>query len=101
VVGHDLLLSTATHTDGRRAITLMNWDGVFTAAPTIVIPSATVNTTASPTKLPLIEIDPITGHEVLAVDVSVCVCGCVCAYAVTTRVRASLSTGTALCGTRL
>eukprot|EP00037_Helgoeca_nana_P024501 m.260878 g.260878 ORF g.260878 m.260878 type:complete len:576 (+) comp26653_c0_seq2:155-1882(+) len=68
VVGHDLLLSTATHTDGRRAITLMNWDGVFTAAPTIVIPSATVNTTASPTKLPLIEIDPITGHEVLAVD---------------------------------
>ena len=43
VVGHDFLLSTATHTDGRRAFTLMNFDTTLTAVPTVVIPSATTN----------------------------------------------------------
>lgn len=49
VVGHDFLLSTSTHTDGRRAFTLMNFDTAFTAVPTVVIPSATTNVRVSVT----------------------------------------------------
>jgi hypothetical protein len=43
VVGHDFLLSTSTHTDGRRAFTLMNFDTTFSAVPTVVIPTGTTN----------------------------------------------------------
>jgi hypothetical protein len=51
VVGHDFLLSSSTHDDGRRAFTLMNFDTSIAAAPTIVLLTATVNTTAEPTKV--------------------------------------------------
>ncbi len=47
VVGHDFLLSTSTHTDGRGAFTLMNFDTTLTAVPTVVIPSATTNARVS------------------------------------------------------
>ena len=47
VVGHEFLLSTATHGDGRRAFTLMNFDTAFSAVPTVLIPSATTNVRVS------------------------------------------------------
>eukprot|EP00038_Savillea_parva_P014223 m.214821 g.214821 ORF g.214821 m.214821 type:complete len:438 (-) comp27386_c0_seq1:116-1429(-) len=68
VVGHDFLVSTSTHSDGRRALMLMNWDPYLSATPTVSLVGATVNTTAEPSKLPLYEVDPQTGREVRAVD---------------------------------
>ena len=53
VVGHEFLLSTSTHTDGRRAFTLMNFDTAFSAVPTVLIPSATTNVRVSLTRTKL------------------------------------------------
>jgi hypothetical protein len=69
IVGHDFLLGVSTHEDdGRQALTLMNFDTTITASPTVVIPSATTNLTQEPNKLQLVEIDPISGREIAAVD---------------------------------
>ena len=68
VVGHDFLLSTSTHADGRRAFTLMNFHSTLSAVPTVIIPSATVNATAEPGKMQLYEVDPASGLEIEAID---------------------------------
>ena len=68
VVGHDFLLSTSTHADGRRAFTLMNFDTTISAVPTVVVPGATTNATAEPGKRQLMEVDPATGREIVAID---------------------------------
>lgn len=67
-VGHDFLLSESTHTDGRRAFTLMNFDTTISAVPTVVVSGATTNTTADPGKRQLMEVDPVTGREIVAID---------------------------------
>ena len=68
IVGHEFLLGFSRHQDGRDALTIMNFDMVFTASPTLVFAGATVNTTTEPTKLQLFEVDPYTGREMPAVD---------------------------------
>jgi hypothetical protein len=68
VVGHDFLLSFSTHTDGRRAFTLMNFDTTISAVPTVNVSGATTNITAEPGKQQLMEVDPVTGQEIAAID---------------------------------
>lgn len=67
-VGHDFVVAASTHADGRRAVTLLNFDTSIAAAPTVVLPGATTYTTAEPGKLQLFEVDPVSGEEIAAVD---------------------------------